>query len=100
MSKTDQAMAALEDTDWSGAEVVREPRPASTVFSVRLPDGVSQAFEAIATEREVTPTKLLRELVDAAIAGHSEGQVVTLRVEDLHKAIDAMVVQAQTREAA
>lgn len=100
MGRIDAAMASLDNTDWSNAEVVDQPRPASTVYSVRLPDGVSQQFEAVASERGITPTKLIRELIDAAIASPREGQVVTLRVEDLHRALDAVIVQVKTREAA
>lgn len=101
MGRIDEAMAALDNPDWTGAEVVRDQRPASTVYSVRLPDAVAKPFEDIATARGITPTKLLRELVDHAIASQgAETQVVTLNVEDLHRALDAVIVQVKTREAA
>lgn len=86
----------LDNTDWSDAEVVREQRPVSIVHSVRLPDALSQRLEAEASQRGMTPSALIRELLEAALpsptrAAESETQTVTVRVVDIQHAVDTAV---------
>lgn len=102
MSRGNDAAKALTNTDWSGAEVERVQRPASTVYSVRLPDALAQKFETLATARGVTPTGLLRELAESAIvAGTGEEREVTVRPSDLHRVLDRWLVeQGWDRQAA
>lgn len=92
MSRED-AMQALADTDWSGATVEREPRPVSVVHSVRLPTELSGRLEAEAQRRGLTPGALIRELVGAGLSGADDDAIVTVRVGDLHRAIDSLVQQ-------
>jgi predicted DNA-binding protein len=93
MSRED-AMRALESTDWSGATVERETRPVSVVHSVRLPADLSDRLETEAVRRGVTPGALIRELVDAGLNVVTADTVVTVRVADLHRAIDTIVQHA------
>ncbi|BCJ34536.1 hypothetical protein Athai_20390 [Actinocatenispora thailandica] len=86
----DDAMKALESDDWSGAQVERAPRRASTVFSVRLPAELADWLAGEADHRHVTPSAVLRELVATAARAASADSTVTLRLSDLHRAIDAL----------
>ena len=100
MSKHDDALSALDNTDWSGAQVVADHRPASTVYSVRLPRALAMQFEAVASRRGLTPTGLLKELAEAAVArGNGDDPEVTVRASDLHRLVDRLVVD-RTRQAA
>ncbi|TQS39731.1 CopG family transcriptional regulator [Cryptosporangium phraense] len=80
----------LASTDWSGAVV--ETRPASIVHSTRLPAPLSERLEAEAARRGITPSALIREYVEAALAGPAVtgDATVTLRLADLHRAIDQL----------
>ena len=94
MSRED-ALAALADTDWSGAEVDNTPRQVSVVHSVRLPSELSQLLEARAAERGLRTSAVLREIVEAALTAPADpDQVVTVRVGDLYKAIEGLVRRA------
>jgi predicted DNA-binding protein len=90
----DEAMQALENTDWSGATVERERRPVSVIHSVRFPTELSERLEAEATRRGLTPSALIRDLVDAALTGTPDEATVTVRVADLHRAIDSALRRA------
>ena len=93
MSRED-ALRALADTDWSGAEVAKESQPAMSVYSTRLPRNVAKPLEDEATRRGVTPSALIRQLVEAALARAAEDATVTVRLSDLHRAIDTVVKPA------
>jgi hypothetical protein len=93
MSRED-AMRALASTDWSDATVERESRPVSVVHSVRLPADLSARLEAEAGRRNVTPGALIRELIDMGLTPIAGDAVVTIRLADLHRAIDTAVQRA------
>jgi len=88
----DEAMKALVSTDWSGAAVESVQRPATVVHSTRLPAALSLRLEAEASRRGVTPSALVREYVEAGLASLavSGDATVTLRLADLHRAIDQL----------
>jgi predicted DNA-binding protein len=90
----DDAMRALDSTDWTGATVETEPRPVSFVYSVRIPAEMSTAIDAEADRRGITPSALIRELVGAGLGAVTDDTVVTLRVSDLRRAIDSVVSHA------
>ena len=92
--KREEAMRALADTDWSGATVERERRPVSVIHSVRFPTDVSQRLEAEAERRGLTPSALVRELVEAGLSGADDDTTVTVRIADLHRAIDRALHRA------
>jgi predicted DNA-binding protein len=92
MSRAD-AERALADTDWTGATVERESRPVSVVHSVRLPVELSERVEAEASRQGVTPSALIRDLVATALA-EEQDETVTVRIADLHRAIDRALRRA------
>jgi hypothetical protein len=93
MSRED-AERALASNDWSGATVERESRPASVVHSVRLPAELSARLEAEAGRRDITPGALIREMIDIGLKPLGGDVVVTVRLADLHRAIDTAVQHA------
>ena len=95
MTTRDDALQALEDRDWSGAQVEQEPRPASVVHGVRLSPEKSDRLVAEATRRGITPSALLREIVDKALDDErAEDDLVVLRRADLLRAIDTIAQRA------
>lgn len=87
----DEALQSMADTDWSGAEVEREPRRMAFVYTVRLPDELAQWVEGKATEQHLRPSTLIRELLEAARRLEAEDEPVIVRRSDLVRAIDAAV---------
>jgi predicted ABC-type transport system involved in lysophospholipase L1 biosynthesis ATPase subunit len=87
---------ALNDKDWTGGEVfVPEPnRKVSIVHSTRLPVEYSDALEAEAAKRGITPSKLMQLLVIAGLERETAGDVVTISRSKLHEAIDRIVTNA------
>jgi hypothetical protein len=90
----EEAERALASNDWSGATVERESRPVSVVHSVRLPAELSARLEAEAGRRDVTPGALIRDLIDMGLMPLGADVVVTVRLADLHRAIDTAVKHA------
>jgi predicted DNA-binding protein len=94
VSKRDEALAALESRDWSGAVVEQETRPASIVHGVRLPPELSERLTGEAARRGLKPSELLREIVTEALAERADDEVLTLRRTDLLRAIDTIAQRA------
>ena len=94
MGRREDAERALNGTDWSGASVDRDARPVSVVHSVRFPAELSTRLEAEAHRQGVTPSVLIRELVSAALLAVEQDETVTVRVADLHRAIDRALRRA------
>ena len=94
MSRRKQAEEALTSTDWSNATVDREPRQVSIVHSARFLAEMSKRLEAEADRQGVTPSVLIRDLVAAALAAAEQDETVTVRVADLHRAIDVVLHRA------
>lgn len=92
--KREDAEKALASTDWTDATVDRDPRPASIVHSVRFPAELSKKLEAEADRRGVTPSVLIRDLVTAALVAAEQDETVTVRIADLHRAIDLALHRA------
>ncbi len=91
----DAAMRALEEPlDFADAVVDREPSRAKVVHSVRLDPDLSERLEGEAARRGLTPSALLRDLVEQALAPAAEDATVTVRISDLHRAIETVVRRA------
>ncbi|MBO0879416.1 MAG: hypothetical protein J2P17_03390 [Mycobacterium sp.] len=90
----DEALRALADTDWTGATVERDRRPVSVIHSVRFPTETSERLEAEAERRGLTPSALVRELVEAGLSKVDDNTTVTVRVADLRHAIDQVLHRA------
>lgn len=70
-----------------------DPRaPAKVAHSTRIPAEASATLEAEAARRGMTPSALICELVMDGLAAKRD--TVTVRVADLHRAIDAAVRHA------
>ena len=96
MTTNRDIQAALDDRDWSGAEVVTERPRAKIVHSVRLPAHWSEALEAEADRRGTTPSRLMQDYI---VAGLQQGSAapegtVTISRAALHQAIDAALASA------
>lgn len=88
-SRTDEALAALENRDWSDAEPVEDrPRKASFVHSTRLSAELTDRLFAEAKRRGTTPSEVIRDLVEAGLA--EADQSATVRLADVHRAIDRL----------
>jgi predicted DNA-binding protein len=96
VSRFDEANAALEDRDWSAGEVGDRPRAASVVHSTRMSRELTERLFAEAERRGITPSELIREYVEAGLdAAADAGQAtVTIRVADLHRALDTAIHRA------
>ncbi|MGH3737103.1 MAG: ribbon-helix-helix protein, CopG family [Micromonosporaceae bacterium] len=90
MSKFDAATAALDDRDWSNA-TVNKPRSTTIVQSVRMPRDLVEKLFAEAERRGVTPSQLIRDLVEAGLTELADDATITVRVSDLHRAIDSVL---------
>lgn len=88
MSRRDEALASLDSTDWSGAVVDNEPRTVNVVLSARVTADTADRFFAAAEARGLKPSAYLRELIEDATPP-AEDETVTIRLADLHRAIDA-----------
>lgn len=89
VDRTDEALAALARRDWSDAEVVDDrPRKASFVHSVRMPAELTDRLFAEAQRRQVTPSEVIRDLVEAGLA-EAEGSA-TVRLADVRRALDRL----------
>lgn len=86
-----EALDALAQTDWTEASVQHERRAVSVVHSVRFPADLSGRVEAEAKRRGLTPSALIRELVEAGLAEAERDATVTVRAADLHRAIDLVL---------
>jgi hypothetical protein len=90
----DEATNAINETDWTGSMVETETRATSFVYSVRFPATLSTDIEAEANRRGLTPSSLIREYVTTGLASIADDTTVTLRVADLRRAIDTVVMRA------
>ncbi|WP_212824389.1 hypothetical protein [Polymorphospora rubra] len=74
--------------DWSTAEAEAAPRKTATVYSTRLPDDLATWLENEATRCGINPSAMLGELIAEARRAHGGDKTVTVRLSDLHRAID------------
>jgi predicted DNA-binding protein len=92
VSKFDEATAALDDRDWSAAQVDDQPRRATVVQSVRMSRELTERLLAEAQRRGVTPSEVIRDLVEAGLNAVDES--VTVRLADVRRVIDALASEA------
>jgi predicted DNA-binding protein len=95
-STRDEALRLLaEPLDLTGAVVDTEPSTAKIVHSVRLDPEQSERLFAEAARRGLTPSALLRDIVEQALAPAPDAEAtVTVRLADLHRALDSAIRQA------
>ena len=92
MSKFDESAAALENRDWSGAQVEDRPRGVSVVQSVRFSRELTERLMAEAARRGCTPSEVIRDLVEAGLSAIDES--ATVRLADVRRAIEALAQRA------
>jgi predicted DNA-binding protein len=93
MSKFDEAAASLEvPIDFAGAYVDDRPREVMIVQSVRLPRGLTERLFVEAERRGVTPSEVIRDLIARGL--EAADRSATVRLEDVHRAIDALARRA------
>lgn len=90
MNKTSEALAALNNRDWTNAEVVEAPRVAAPMVTVatRLPVDLVERLATEAQRRGITPSELLRQFAEDALQPVPEGAVVPL--VDALRAIESL----------
>jgi len=91
MSKFDDANAALQNRDWSNAQVEEKPRTVTVVQSVRMPRALNERLLAEAQRRGVTPSEVIRDLVEAGLTATDES--ATVRLADVRRVIEALAHQ-------
>jgi predicted DNA-binding protein len=92
MNKFDKDDAALDSRDWSSATVEDRPRGGSVVQSVRFPRDLTERLMAEAARRGVTPSEVIRDLVEAGLADVDES--TTVRLADVRRVINALGTKA------
>ncbi|MEV8511096.1 hypothetical protein [Dactylosporangium sp. NPDC051484] len=91
MSKPDDAFAALESRNWSDAQHDR-PRSPSVVQSVRFSLELTERLVAESQRRGVTPSEVIRDLVEAGLTAAEES--ATVRLADVQWAINMLARSA------
>ncbi|NIL59924.1 hypothetical protein HCB18_26130 [Salinispora arenicola] len=87
----------MDSSDWSSAQIdTARPHGVSIVHSTRMSYHLTERLFAEAQRRDVTPSELIREYVEAGLNTAESGnqEIVTIRVADLHRAIDTAVKRA------
>ena len=92
MSKFDDASAALNDRDWSSAEVIESPRTPTVVQSVRMSRELTERVFMEAQRRGVTPSDVIRDLVEAGLSQVDES--ATVRLADVRRVIESLAHRA------
>jgi predicted DNA-binding protein len=93
MSKFDEAAATLTGPiDFAGAYVDDRPREVMMVQSVRLPRDLTERLFAEAERRGVTPSEVIRDLIDTGLSTAEES--ATVRLADVRRMLDALARRA------
>lgn len=90
----DDTVRAVDGNSWKGTTEGAESRAVSFVYSVRMPSELSVALAAEAQRRGLKPSAMIRELVSEGLSAARDDATVTLRVADLHRAIDTAIRSA------
>jgi hypothetical protein len=96
MTTRDELRRAMAEQDFTEGEVVTGHRPATVVFSFRAPAEWSEEILAEMQRRGLdNPSQLMKALLREGLdrASGSSARLVTVRVDDLHRAIDAIVAR-------
>ena len=97
MTTHDQLRQAMAEQDFTAGEVDTGQRSVSVVFSFRAPAEWSAEILTEMQRRGLdNPSQLMKALLREGLdrAATNRDQVVTIRVDDLHRAIDSIVTRA------
>jgi predicted DNA-binding protein len=93
MSKFDEAAASLDGKiDFADAYVDDRPRTTMVAHSVRFPRELTERLFAEAARRGVTPSEVIRDLVEAGLSTTEES--ATVRLADVRRMLDALARRA------
>lgn len=90
MVKREEAMRALESRDWTGAEI-DEGKKVSIVYSVRVDSELAEWIASEADRRSVSPSLVIRDALVEAKTAEASDETVTLKLSDLHRAVNRLV---------
>ena len=90
MTSREEALRALESRDWSGAEAA-DAKKASFVYSVRVDTELAEWIASEADRRSVSPSLVIRDALIEAKSAAASDQTVTLKLSDLHRAVNRIV---------
>lgn len=91
MTKREEAMRALESRDWTGAEIDDGKRSVSIVYSVRVDQELAEWIASEADRRSVSPSLVIRDALVEAKTAEASDETVTLKLSDLHRAVNRLV---------
>lgn len=94
--------ALARPADFTGAVVVTDPpakRP-TVVHSTRLPAEYSEELEAEADRRGTNPSKVMQQIVVDWFEARRQSPVITVKVVDLHRALDSVAALHRPEAAA
>jgi len=92
VSKHEESAAALDSHDWSSAGVIDTPRSPTVVQSVRMSRELTERVFAEAQRRGVTPSDVIRDLVEAGLSQVDES--ATVRLADVQRVIESLARKA------
>jgi len=92
MSTFDEATEALADRDWSAAEATGPTRMPTVVQSVRMSRELTERLFAEAQRRGVTPSEVIRDLVEVGLSAVDES--ATVRLADVRRVIESLAHRA------
>jgi len=93
VSKFDEAAASLDEKiDFTDAYVDDRQRTTMIAHSVRLPRDLTERLFAEAARRGVTPSEVIRDLIEAGLSAAEES--ATVRLADVRRMLDALARRA------
>jgi hypothetical protein len=91
MTSREEALQALESRDLSGAEIDDTSRKVSMVYSVRVDRELAEWIADEAHRRSVSPSLVIRDALVEAKTAEASDETVTLKLSDLHRAVNRLV---------
>jgi hypothetical protein len=91
MTSREEALRALESRDLTGAYIDDTKRSISIVYSVRVDQELSEWIASEADRRSVSPSLVIRDALLEAKTAAANDQTVTLKLSDLHRAVNRIV---------
>jgi hypothetical protein len=91
MTSREEALRALESRDLTGAYIDDVKRSISIVYSVRVDQELSEWIAAESDRRGVSPSLIIRDALTEARTAAASDETVTLKLSDLHRAVNRLV---------
>lgn len=91
MTSREEALRALESRDMTGAYIDDGKRSVSIVHSVRVDQELAEWIASEADRRSVSPSLVIRDALVEAKTAQASDQTVTMKLSDLHRAVNRLV---------